>query len=121
MRKPLSLIVLVALSALCGCRREDIREVTIQIPSLRESDRQRIVDAFSVKSPGRSARTYEGIYTDSFKFDFAAKTLTMRYDSMKIAQTNIRMLIEESGVEVMFPSNTTGVAGYLDVKPRSAE
>ena len=55
------------------------------------------------------------------KFVFDAKTLTMRYDSMKIAQTNIRMLIESKGVEVHFPSNTTGVAGYLDVKPKSVE
>jgi Fe-S cluster biosynthesis and repair protein YggX len=46
---------------------------------------------------------------------------TTAYDSMKIAKTNIRMLIESAGVEVLFPSNTTGVAGYIDYKPASAD
>ena len=45
----------------------------------------------------------------------------MKYDSMKIAKTNIRMLIESAGVEVLFPSNATGVAGYIDYKPASAD
>ena len=112
-------VTMVAL--LAGCRREDIREFTVEMPSLTEADRQKVVDAFTIRSPGRPPRVYEGIFTDSFKFDFDKKTLTMKYDSMKIAQTNIRMLIESNGVEVHFPSNTTGVAGYLDVKPKSVE
>ena len=121
MKNTLSLIAIVSLAALCGCRREDIREFTVEMPSLTEADRQKVVDAFTIRSPGRPPRVYEGIFTDSFKFDFDKKTLTMKYDSMKIAQTNIRMLIESKGVEVLFPSNTTGVAGYLDVKPKSVE
>ncbi|MBO4709545.1 MAG: hypothetical protein J5727_07190 [Kiritimatiellae bacterium] len=115
------MIAIVALATLCGCRREDIREFTVQLPSLTEADRQKVVEAFTIRSPGRPPHTYEGVFTDSFKFDFDAKTLTMKYDSMKIAQTNIRMLIQSKGVEVLFPSNTTGVAGYLDVKPKSVD
>ena len=121
MKTTLSLIAIAALATLCGCRREDIREFTVEMPSLTEADRQKVVDAFTIRSPGRPPRVYEGIFTDSFRFDFDKKTLTMKYDSMKIAQTNIRMLIESKGVEVLFPSNTTGVAGYLDVKPKSVE
>ena len=121
MKTTLSLIAIVALATLVGCRREDIREFTGEMPSLTEADKQKVVDAFTIRSPGRQPRVYEGIFTDSFKFDFDKKTLTMKYDSMKIAQTNIRMLIESKGVEVLFPSNTTGVAGYLDVKPKSVE
>ena len=121
MKKSLLLIAIVALATLCGCRREDIREFTVQLPSLKESDRQKVVDAFVFHGPENRTRVCDGIYPDSFKFDFSEKTLTMRYDSMKIAQTNIRMLIQDAGVEVLFPSNTTGVAGYLDVKPKSAE
>ena len=112
-------VAMVAL--LAGCRREDIREFTVEMPSLTVADKQKVVDAFTIRSPGRSPRVYEGVFTDSFRFDFDKKTLTMKYDSMKIAQTNIRMLIESSGVEVHFPSNATGVAGYLDVKPKSVE
>ncbi len=121
MKKLLLLIAITAVATMSGCRREDIREFTVQLPSLTEADRQKVVDAFTIRSPGRPPRVYEGIFTDSFKFDFTNKTLTMKYDSMKIAQTNIRMLIEGNGVEVVFPTNTTGVAGYLDFKPKSVE
>ena len=120
-RLKMLMLAAVMVALLAGCRREDIREFTVEMPSLTEADRQKVVDAFTIRSPGRPPRVYEGIFTDSFKFDFDKKTLTMKYDSMKIAQTNIRMLIQGKGVEVHFPSNTTGVAGYLDVKPKSVE
>ncbi len=107
--------------SLAGCRREDVREFTVEIPGLSQENRQKVVEAFVIKKPGQSPRVYDGIRTDTFAFDFGKKTLTMKYDSMKIAQTNIRMLIQDAGVEVSFPSNTTGVAGYLDVKPASVE
>ena len=121
MKKSLLLITIVALAALSGCRREDIREFTVEMPSLTEADKSKVVDAFTIRSPGRPPRVYEGIFLESFKFDFEKKTLTLKYDSMKIAQTNIRMLIQDKGIEVVFPTNTTGVAGYLDVKPKSVE
>ena len=121
MKKSLLLIAITAVATMSGCRREDIREFTVEMPSLTEADKSKVIDAFTIRSPGRSPRVYEGIFTDSFKFDFDKKTLTMKYDSMKIAQTNIRMLIESKGIEVVFPTNTTGVAGYLDVKPKSVE
>ena len=121
MKKLLLLIAITAVAAMSGCRREDIREFTVEMPSLTEADKSKVVDAFTIRSPGRPPRVYEGILSDSFKFDFDKKTLTLKYDSMKIAQTNIRMLIQGKGVEVVFPTNTTGVAGYLDVKPKSVE
>ena len=121
MKKLLLLIAIAAVAVLSGCRREDIREFTVEMPSLTEADKSKVVDAFTIRSPGRPPRVYEGIFLESFKFDFEKKTLTMKYDSMKIAQTNIRMLIQGKGVEVVFPTNTTGVAGYLDVKPKSVE
>ena len=120
-RLKMLMLAAVMVALLAGCRREDIREFTVEMPSLTESDKQKVVDAFTIRSPGRPPRVYEGIFTDSFKFDFDKKTLTMKYDSMKIAQTNIRMLIQGKGVEVHFPSNTTGVSRYLDVKPKSVE
>ena len=111
------LIVILTLAAvLCGCRREDIREFTVEIPGLTAENRGLVADAFKIRKQGQPERVYDGIYPDSFKFDLEKKTLTLRYDSMKIAKTNIRMLIQDKGVEVLFPSNTTGVAGYLDRK-----
>ena len=119
MKKIVCVATLASLALLGGCRREDIREVTIELPKLTEADKAKVMDAFVSRKKGQADRIYEGIFTDTFQFDFSKKTLTMKYDSMKIAQTNIRMLIQDKGVEVLFPSNTTGVAGYLDVKPES--
>ncbi len=108
-----------AMAILCGCRREDIRECTVEIPGLTKDNKQKIVDAFMIRKPGQTAHPYEGIRKETFSFDFDKKTLTMEYDSMKIAKTNIRMIIESAGVEVTFPSNTTGVAGYLNARPET--
>ena len=70
MKKSLLLIAIVAIATLSGCRREDIREFTVEMPSLTEADKSKVVDAFTIRSPGRPPRVYEGIFTDSFKFDF---------------------------------------------------
>ncbi len=115
------LMVVMIVLAIAGCRREDVREFTVEIPGLTKENKQKVVEAFTIKKAGQPPRVYDGIRTDTFKFDFDKKTLAMKYDSMKIAHTNIRMLIQDAGVEVAFPSNTTGVAGYLDVKPASVE
>ena len=112
-------IAAIAMVAVCGCRREDIVEFTIDIPGLTQENKGKIVEAFTVRK-NEQVHVYDGIRPDSFEFDFAKKTLKMKYDSMKIAQTNIRMLIESAGVEVAFPSNTTGVAGYLNARPVSS-
>ena len=103
-------IFALALAALvCGCRREDWRVATLELPGLTEANRDSVEAALS---------QYRGVDQSSYKFDFAAKTLRVRYDSMQVAQTNLRMAIEEKGVEVTFPTNTTGFAGYIDTRKR---
>lgn len=94
---------ILILSALVGCRRADIREMTVEMPELVEADKPAVVKALS---------RYEGIDGDSFKWNLDRKTLTLKYDSMTVAQTNIRMAIESKGIKVVFPENTTGRAGY---------
>ncbi len=86
-----------------GCRREDVREMTVVMPKVAEKDKTVVESALA---------KYGGIDKGSYKWDFAAKTLTLRYDSMQVAQANIRYAIDEKGVAVSFPSNTTGRAGY---------
>lgn len=99
-----SLMVLIVLVlVLTGCRREDVREMTVSIPSLSESNRALIVEALA---------KYNGIEKDSYRWDMQAKTLTLRYDSMQIAQANIRYAIDEKGVKVAFPEKTDDRAGY---------
>jgi len=93
----------LSLLLLSGCRREDIREMTVTMPGLKEADRA-TVEAVLQK--------YDGVNKRSYKWDMNAKTLTLSYDSMKIAQSNIRYAIDEKGVKVKFPEKKTDRAGY---------
>ena len=76
-----------------GCRREDVREFTVSIPGLTEANKTQVVEALA---------KYSGVKKDSYVWDMSAKTLTLRYDSMQIAKTNIRMAIADKGIKVDF-------------------
>ena len=95
--------LMVLMLVLTGCRREDVREMTVSIPSLNEANRAQIVEALA---------KYNGIEKDSYRWDMQAKTLTLRYDSMQIAQANIRYAIDEKGIKVAFPEKTDNRAGH---------
>ena len=99
----ITVLASIILAAFAGCRRSDVREMTVSLPELNETSRQTVVQALAKCS---------GIQKDSYEWDMENKTLTLRYDSMQIAQANIRYAIDEKGVAVSFPSNTTGRAGY---------
>ena len=93
----------LAIALLSGCRRADVREVTIEIPDLTSENRDAVVAAVS---------GYAGVEMNSLQWDFASKTLTLKYDSMQVAQTNLRMAIESKGLKVVHPENKTGRAGH---------
>ena len=95
----LSLSLLLA----SGCRRTDVREMTVTMPTLTEADKPKVVEAL---------RRFNGVEKDSYQWDMAAKTLTLRYDSMQVAQANVRYAIDESGVKVAFPEKTDDRAGH---------
>lgn len=103
------LFILTALCTVCGCRRTDVREFTVEIPGLTEGNKAQVVQALS---------RYDGVKRDSFVFDFEKKTLTLRYDSMKIARENVRQAIEAKGVSVVYPEVKGGYAGYLNEKDK---
>ena len=84
-------VVLLMFALLPGCRRTDVRDYTISIPALNEQNKAKVVEALA---------KYGGIQKDSYVFNFDRKTLTLKYDSMQIAKTNIRMAIQEKGLEV---------------------
>ena len=94
---------LVLVLALAGCRREDWRDVTLDVPGLKPEVEKTVRDALA---------KYEGVDMASLRFDYAAKTVYLKYDSMKVARTNFRAAIAAKGVETVFPTNTTGRAGY---------
>lgn len=103
------LFILTALCAVGGCRRSDVREFTVEIPGLTEANKAQVVQALA---------KYDGIRKDSYVFDFEKKTLTLRYDSMKIARENVRQAIEAKGVKVTYPEVKGGYAGYLNEKDK---
>ncbi len=94
---------LASLFIVSGCRRTDVREMTVSMPSLTEADKPKVVQALS---------RYAGVQKDSYRWDMGAKTLTLKYDSMQIAQANIRYAIDENGVKVAFPEKKDDRAGH---------
>ena len=88
------LIISALVLSLAGCRRTDVHEMTVVMPNLTEADKPRVVEAL---------KRFNGVEKDSYKWDMNAKTLTLRYDSMQVAQANVRYAIDEKGIKVDFP------------------
>lgn len=103
MKRTLFSIAVLLAFALAGCRREDVRTLTLELPGISPQEANKISAALS---------PYSGVKKDSFRWDFARGTLTLAYDSMQIAGANIRMAIEETGVRVVWPKKTEKRAGH---------
>lgn len=88
---------------LIGCRQSDIREMSVQLPDLNEALQPKIIEIVT---------HCNGVNTNSLCFDLAKRTLTLSYDSMKTAQSNIRYALDEAGVKVIFPEKTNDHAGH---------
>ena len=85
--KHAALFLAIAL-AVVGCRRTDVRDFTVSIPDMTAADTQAIA---------ASLASYAGVDKASLKFDPAAKTLFLRYDSMQLAKKNIEISIAQAG------------------------
>ena len=103
------LFALAAIGTLGGCRRTDVREFTVEIPGLTEAKKADVTAALA---------KYDGIKKDSYVWDLEKKTLTLKYDSMKVARENVRQAIEAKGVKVVYPEVKGGYAGYVNEKDK---
>ena len=113
MKIPAATLAAVSICILAGCRREDYRRFTVDIPGMTPANTNAIARAISF---------YEGVDADSFEWNLERKTLTLRFDSLKVAQTNIRMAIANRGIEVVFPEKNPGSpAGYLNARAEEVE
>ena len=83
-------VVAVAACLASGCRRTDVRDFEIAIPTLTAESEPAIRQSLS---------KFGGVEKDSLKFDLAAKKLILRYDSMQIAKKNIEIAIAKAGYE----------------------
>ncbi len=111
--------LIAAALAVGGCRREDIRACDIEIAGMTTES------ALQIRKAADALAHCPGVKTDSFDWRMGPNgnlVLSLQYDAMQIAQTNLRMAIAATGAQVVFPGNNpSGVAGYLDEKPASVE
>lgn len=112
-------VALAASALVGGCRRTDVRACDIEIQGLTTEN------AIQIKKATASLLRYQGVVKDSLVWHMGANgnlVLTLKYDSLQVAQTNLRMAIAETGAKVVFPpNNANGIAGYLDEKPASVD
>ena len=87
------IVMVIAVAAVCllsGCRRTDVRDFEVSIPSMTAESEPAIRQALAM---------FGGVEKSSLKFDRQAKKLTLRYDSMQLAKKNIEMAIAKAGYE----------------------
>ena len=91
MKHVLSLLALLGVLLLPGCRETDVRKMTIKVPAMAgEEDVQRIRKALS---------PLNGVNKDQAVFDVKEHTITLTYESMVVAQKNIEIAIAEAGYD----------------------
>ena len=105
MRTNAILLAIALLASVAGCRKEDIREIEIKFMAPIAGQHH---------SAGEALGRFRGILPGSLVFDDGKRTLRLRYDSMQLARMNILMALEEKGFSVVYPTNTTGKAGYIN-------
>ena len=100
---------MVAALAVGGCRREDVRTCDIEIRGLTTAS------AVQIKKAEAALGRYAGVRKGPYDWHMGGNgnlVLTLQYDSMQIAQTNLRMAIAETGAEVVCPTNASWRAGH---------
>ena len=86
-------LVLMLVWAGSSCRQQDIRTKTIRVPQLKNAACQRVIQDALSKA--------DGVFGD--KVAFSNQTVTVTYDSMKLAQMNLEFIIAGAG----FTANET--------------
>lgn len=89
MKRPVALLSfsLLLAFALCGCHRESIRKVTLQIVSMETEE--------DVRAITNAIRQTDGVL--NHWVDFNASTVTVEFDSLKTALKNIEHSIVQAG------------------------
>lgn len=99
------LLAIALLASVSGCRKEDIKEIEIKFNQPIAGEHH---------NAGAALGRFRGIQSGSLIFDDKKRTMRLRYDSMQLARINILMALEEKGFSVVYPTNSTGKAGYIN-------
>ena len=86
--------IALALLALAGCRQKDVREFTVEVPALTQTNEVAVTTAIRNALAGCC-----GIDMGSLEFDSANHCLRLRYDSMQTAKKNIEFALAEAGFQ----------------------
>ncbi|MCR5414257.1 MAG: hypothetical protein K6F50_05965 [Kiritimatiellae bacterium] len=110
-------IILATALAFAGCRRSDLREMTVDLPGLKASETNELSAALC---------RYQGVRKDTLKWiipeDGSTPTLTLRFDSLLIAEMNILKTLEAKGCKVALPELQKGKpAGYINTRKPEIE
>lgn len=89
--KQIAILLCVAAGLLGGCRVSDKRVMTVRLPGMGGIGDQARIE--------RAVGALPGVDKTSLVFDQGARTLTVRYDSMQVAQKNIEIAIAEAGYD----------------------
>ena len=92
MKIPLLMTVICAAMFLVSCRQHDYREITLEIPEMRNEACARVISGGLSRAPG--------LKRESVKFDVPNRSITITYDSLLAADKNIEFLVVKTGFSV---------------------
>ena len=91
MKQMLSLVTLICVLLVTGCRVSDVRELTVHVPAMAgEDDVQRIRKALA---------PLNGVNKEQAVYDVKGHKIILTFDSMVVAHKNIEIAIVEAGYE----------------------
>lgn len=84
-------LCVVVLAGLSGCRRVDARTMKIDVPAMRSVECAHIV--------GQAVSALKGVHPELTVIDLNDRTVTVTYDSIRIALKNIEFAIADAGFQ----------------------
>jgi len=85
----LSLLFLITVFLCASCRQQDVREVVVRTPGLKNQACAKIIQGAFMRQPG----------VVSIRPDFQKRELVVKYNSMVIALKNIEITIAGAGFD----------------------
>jgi len=85
----LSLLFLITVFLCASCRQQDVREVVVRTPGLKNQACAKIIQGTFMRQPG----------VVSIRPDFQKRELVVKYNSMVIALKNIEFTIAGAGFD----------------------
>lgn len=108
--KKAHLLLLLTVFVAGSCRKADIRTVVIQVPGMKnEACAKRVSNAAASevaagpRADANSKRVQAALLSGSVKADLATRTVTVRYDSLRMSLKNLEFAIAKAG----FDANNT--------------